>query len=113
MPSDRSRQALADIRDNIRLALRFTEGLDLAGFEADIRTRYAVTRCLEVISEASRRVAEEVQARHPAIPWRQIAAAGNVYRHEYGEVRPDMLWRTVREALAPLLSATEAELGTG
>jgi len=69
-----------------------------------------VTRCLEIISEASRRVPTEMQARHPAIPWRQIAAAGNIYRHEYGAVRPEMLWRTARDALPSLREAVAAEL---
>lgn len=110
MPSDRSRDALADIRDHIHLAQGFVDGLDLPGFVADVRTRYAVLRCLEIISEASRRVEEPVRARHPAIPWREIAAAGNVYRHEYGEVRADMLGRTVKEALPPLLTSVELEL---
>lgn len=55
MPSSRSRQALLDIRDNIRLARQFTEGLSFERFCGDKRTVYAVTRCLEIISEASRR----------------------------------------------------------
>jgi uncharacterized protein with HEPN domain len=41
-----------------------------------------VTRCLEIISEASRRLPESLKARHPEIPWKQIAGAGNVYRHD-------------------------------
>ncbi|MDB5412118.1 MAG: hypothetical protein JWR10_453 [Rubritepida sp.] len=111
MRSDRSRDALRDIRDNIRLAQEFTEGLDASSFAEDARTRYAVIRCLEIISEASRRVGEAVQARHPQLPWSQIASSGNIYRHEYEDVRPEVLWRTVREALRPLLAAVEAELG--
>jgi uncharacterized protein with HEPN domain len=110
MRSDKSKSALLDIRDNIRLAEEFLDGLDAASFAKDKRAHYAVTRCLEIISEASRRVGEAVEARHPDIPWRQIAAAGNIYRHEYEGVRPEVLWRTVRVALPPLLAAVEAEL---
>ena len=46
MPSDAERDALEDIRDNIRRALRFVDGLDLDGFLADDKTFYAATRCL-------------------------------------------------------------------
>ena len=102
---------MRDIRDNIRPAHSFVEGLDLTEFAKDARTLYAVTRCLEIISEASRRVGSSVQARHPNIPWGQIVRAGNIYRHENEEVRAEVLWRTVTEALAPLLVAVEAEIG--
>jgi uncharacterized protein with HEPN domain len=72
MPSDRSRQALLDIFDNGMLAMSFVTGMDFAAFADDRRTFYAVTRCLEIISEASRRLDESVQARHPELPWRTI-----------------------------------------
>jgi uncharacterized protein with HEPN domain len=44
---------------------------------------YALTRCLEIISEASRRLSDEQKARHPEIAWREMAGAGNMYRHDY------------------------------
>jgi uncharacterized protein with HEPN domain len=39
--------------------LSFTEGFDYEAFVADPRTVYAVTRCLEIISEASRRLPDD------------------------------------------------------
>jgi hypothetical protein len=45
-----------------------------------------VTRCLEIISEASRRLPEAMKARHPSIAWSDMAGAGNVYRHDYDDV---------------------------
>ena len=50
-------------------------------FQTDRRTSYAVVRCLEIISEASQVAADRPQARHPDIPWTEIAGAGSVYRH--------------------------------
>jgi uncharacterized protein with HEPN domain len=76
-----------------------------------MRTFYALTRCLEVISEASRRLSEELNARHPEIPWRQIAGSGNVYRHDYEDVLHRLVWGTVHGALPILRAAIEAELG--
>ena len=83
MPSKNPAQRLADIRQNIDAILAFTDGYDLATFRADRKTVYAVVRALEIISEASRRLPDDVRARHPEIDWPAIAAAGNVYRHEY------------------------------
>jgi uncharacterized protein with HEPN domain len=45
-----------------------------------------VTRCLEIISEASRRLPDGLKARHPAIAWKEMAGAGNIYRHDYEDV---------------------------
>jgi uncharacterized protein with HEPN domain len=110
LPSERARAAVGHIRDNIRLAQSFCEGLSYEAFAADPRSTYAVTRCLEIISEASRRLTAEQRGRYAHLPWRDIRDAGNVYRHEYEGVRPDVLWRTVHNHLPSLLAAVEAEL---
>jgi hypothetical protein len=55
MRSDAPLAALRDIAHHIDLAVQFTAGFDYEAFVADPRTVYAVTRCLEIISEASRR----------------------------------------------------------
>jgi hypothetical protein len=73
----------------------------------------AVTRCLEIISEASRRLPEDVKARHPAIGWKQMAGAGNVYRHDYEDVAAEFVWETVVRALPPLRAVIEIELKRG
>jgi len=101
---------LFHIRDNIVLARGFLDGLDYEGFCADRRTVYAVTRALEIISEASRRIPDAMKERHAAIPWADIAGAGNVYRHDYEDVHERRLWATVRNHLSPLLAAVEHEL---
>jgi uncharacterized protein with HEPN domain len=51
MPSNRTDRILRDILHHIDLAARFAEGFDRETFKADLRTVYAVTRCLEIISE--------------------------------------------------------------
>ena len=112
MRSDRSGSIayLFHIRDNIVLAQRFVAGLDYERFRADPLTIYAVTRALEIVSEASRRLPETTKQRHGGIPWADIAGAGNVYRHDYMDVRERILWRTVQKDLSPLLAAVEQEL---
>ena len=78
--------ALLDIRDNIALAKQFTAGMTYEDFANNTLVFYAVIRCLEIISEASRRVPDELKKRNSNIPWAQIAGAGNVYRHDYEDV---------------------------
>jgi uncharacterized protein with HEPN domain len=110
MLSDAERGALEDIRDNIARALRFVDGLDLDAFLADDKTFYAATRCLEIISEASRRLSPAFKKRFPEIPWKQIAGSGNIYRHGYELVQEWRVWATIHEALPPLRAIVDAEL---
>lgn len=109
MHSD-NRAALREIEQNVRLAQQFVANLDLDSFSRDTRTIYAVIRCLEIISEASRRVPVSIKARHPSVPWKAIAAAGNIYRHEYEEVETPTAWNTVTMALPSLLAVVLEEL---
>lgn len=110
MPSERGRDALAGMLENAEAARDFIAGMEFEAFVADRRTLYAVTRCLEIISEASRRIDDDARVRHPHIPWRQIADAGNVYRHRYKSVTADMVWLVVRERMADLIAMCRVEL---
>jgi len=113
MPSTRSRssiEALTDILHNIQLASDFTAGMNFDGFCTDLRTVYALTRCFEIISEASRRLPEQLKVRHPNIPWTDIAGAGSVYRHSYEDVIEQILWYTLKHGLEPLKTVVEEEL---
>ena len=109
--SDRQRSALLDILHNIALAENFTRSQTFESFRDDLLRVYAVTRCLEIISEASRRLSDALKGRHPAIAWRDIAGAGNIYRHDYDHVAARRLWDTVHIALPPLRAVVEQELG--
>jgi uncharacterized protein with HEPN domain len=110
MLSEVARAALHDIAYHIDLAQHFAAGSDFIAFRDDVRTVYAITRCLEIISEASRRIPDDLKARHPSINWRNMAGAGNVYRHDYEDVAASRVWETVKHALPPLRAMVEQEL---
>jgi uncharacterized protein with HEPN domain len=86
MPSRNPAQRLADIIHDVDAIQGFTAELDFPAFRADRKTVYAVMRALEIISEASRSLPDELHRRHPEIDWAAVAAGGNVYRHEYEAV---------------------------
>lgn len=110
MPSDRTLAALRDISHHIELATRFAGGLEYETFRSDLRTVYAVTRCLEIVSEASRRLPDELKARHPSISWKDIAGAGNIYRHDYEDVSAQHVWATIQIDLPPLGDVVEQDV---
>jgi uncharacterized protein with HEPN domain len=62
MPSHRASTPLHDIAYQIGLASNFVAGFDVKTFAADLRTVYAVTNCLEIICEATRRVPDDVKS---------------------------------------------------
>ena len=111
MSSEKTQGLLLDILQQIDLAQLFTAGLTEANFLQTPLHFYATTRCLEIISEASRRLPDELKSRHPDIEWRDMAGAGNVYRHDYGDVAPRRIWQAVNQALPLLREAVQAELG--
>jgi uncharacterized protein with HEPN domain len=104
--------ARREIAHHIDLANHFAEAFDFVAFRDDLRTVYAITRCLEIISEASRRLPDEVKARHPSIAWKNMAGAGNIYRHDYEDVDVTQVWDAVQLASPPLRVVIERELAT-
>jgi len=110
MSSKEATQALEDILENILLANSFVKNFNYLSFFMDKRTVYAVIRALEIISEAVRRLPEEVCTRHPHVPWAGIKGAGNIYRHDYEDVLESRVWETVINALPPLEKVIREEL---
>jgi uncharacterized protein with HEPN domain len=110
MPSDADQGVLLDMLRHIDLAERFVHGHTSESFQNDELYLFAVTRCLEVISEASRRLSDELKARHPGVAWKQMAGAGNVYRHDYQDVAALRIWDAVKLALPPLRAVINREL---
>jgi uncharacterized protein with HEPN domain len=110
MRSEKAQLALTDIRDDILRARRFVEGMTRAEFLDDDKTFYAVTRCLEIVSEASRRLPDGFRQKHALLPWKQIMGVGNVYRHNYQNVEQNIVWSTVHGHLDPLLAIVVAAL---
>jgi uncharacterized protein with HEPN domain len=109
MRSKSAQSSLIDIRQNIELARSFVHGLSFEQFRADRKTVYAATRCLEIISEASRRLPDEFRLQHSTLPWRKIAGSGNIYRHDYEAVDDATVWDTLKE-LEGLRLVVEQEL---
>ena len=77
-------------------------------YSSDQKTQRAVERCIEVISEASRHIPDEIKNRHPQIPWVDVASIGNIFRHEYHNVAARIVWETVRVHLPELQAVVRA-----
>jgi len=110
LPSEQPARRLADIIDNVRAIQGYTAQMNLASFEADRKTRDAVERCLQRISEAATKLGPLAGALMPDQPWNDVRSLGNRLRHEYDVIRADRLWDIVRLDLATLETACVAAL---
>ena len=113
MLSEKESGALRDMLRHIDLAEQFARGHSYESLRDNLQPLYAVIRSLEIISEASRRLSDELKARHAGIPRREMAAAGNFYRHNYEDVTPRRVWKTLLEDLPPLRASVDQELKRG
>lgn len=105
MMDDRNRERLEHMLKAISTIETYASGLDEDGFPGNPMIIDAIERNIERISEASRHLPDDLEAKHPVVPWREIAGIGNILRHDYPQVRPAEIWATVVGDL-PLLKAT-------
>jgi uncharacterized protein with HEPN domain len=91
-----------DILETIDVARETCLGIGRDEFYAN-RVRFlAAQRALEIISEASRHLPDEILARHPRQPWPQIKAYGNFVRHEYFRIDDWTIWDAIQSSLPSL-----------
>lgn len=83
--------------------------MELEEFAADRRTQWAVEMGLIRIGEGVNRIPADVLARFPDQPWRQIVAMRNFAAHQYDDLDPKRVWRTVTHDV-PALRAYLADV---
>jgi len=93
---------LHDILDAIKDIEEFTEGMSCEVFLEDKKTQRAVEREFTIIGEATKRISQELRDRYPEVPWGDMAQMRDKLMHHYPDVRAKVVWKTVKEDLAPL-----------
>ena len=102
------RHAIDDILEALNRVDQVSQGKTLADFEASWQLQYLVQRAIEIISEASRAIPDDLKALRPEIPWDSVKGIGNVLRHEYRGISNPLIWRVVTDELPRLRIAVEA-----
>ena len=93
---------LRDILETIDAVAEMTAGVDFAGYCCDYKLRRAVERCVEIVSEASRGIPNELKVEFAEQPWPEIAAIGNLLRHSYDRVDDLIMWKIATRSLPEL-----------
>ena len=110
MPTRSLAPRLMDMIEAIERIREVTASVTLDEFENDWAKRWLVERGVEIVSEASRHLPDDLKQRQPTIPWRKVAGIGNVLRHNYEHVAADILWKLANEELSPLEAVCRHEL---
>ena len=100
--------AVQQMRDHGKEAMELAEGRSRVDLDLDRMFELALTRLMEVLGEAARRVPDEFRARYPHVPWRQTTDLRNVLIHEYDIIDFDALWRIIQEHLPTLVPQLQA-----
>lgn len=109
-------QYLSDIEQAMSDARNFAAGCDLDAYRQDRQLRYAIERALEIIGEATANLSDEVKARDPSVPWKEMRGLRNIVAHAYHRVDPARVWMVVtrdlprtQEKIQALLEEVRAE----
>jgi|SRR2546421_10403539 len=101
---------LLDIREEIAGIRGLTKGADAKSFAANWAMKRAVEHALLIIAEAAKHIPDDLKGTRPEVPWQKIHGLGNMLRHEYRRIDPDILWSVVADHLNDLDNAAAALL---
>jgi uncharacterized protein with HEPN domain len=82
-------------------------GVDLGG---DLRTRFAVIHCVEIVGEAAAQVSGPGRQAVEGLPWARIVGMRNTLIHGYPDVDLDRVVNVVRNDLPALVAAIHTAL---
>ena len=101
---------LADMLEAISGIEAAVKDMDFTTFRNHWTVRHAVQRGIEIISEAARRLPDDLLAEYTDLPWKEIKGVGNILRHEYHRVSDQIIWTTVQDELPRLKTAVQQML---
>ncbi len=101
---------LVDICGKISGIRELTKHADLAAFADNWAMKRAVEHALLIVAEAAKHLPPEMKNLQPDVPWQKIHGLGNLLRHEYRRIDPEVLWSIVTEHLDALDRAAAALL---
>jgi uncharacterized protein with HEPN domain len=101
---------LQEIAESIDLIGLFIKDMNFDIYKADAKTKSAVERQLQIITEAAVRLGDDGDRLAPGPNWRGYRAMGNILRHQYHRVDDQIVWNTVMDELPPLKTAVSQAL---
>ncbi|TVQ30126.1 MAG: DUF86 domain-containing protein [Phycisphaeraceae bacterium] len=92
-------------------AVEMIKGRSQSDLDSDRQLNLSLTRLIEIIGEAARRVDPEKRSANPQIPWKEIVGTRDRLVHGYDQVDFDVLWKIVSDELPQLIRNVRRMLG--
>ncbi len=108
-PSDE--EFVKHIRDEASHIRDFMVGKTIDDLRVDFMLERAVTRCLEIMGEASRKVSADYKQEHPDLPWRDMSDTRNRIIHFYFGIDHEVIMNIIEVELPSLLHSLEQLVG--
>ena len=105
MPFRDSSTHLRDILEAIDYVEAFLGSLDFEAYRADIKTKSAVERQMQIITEAAVRLGDEAETLVPGPDWKGFRGMGNILRHAYHRIGDDLIWNAAKDELPAMKDA--------
>src|SRR5580698_1149999 len=93
---------MEDMLDALEKIEAFVGNIDLTAYRTDEKTKSAVERKIQVLTEAIIRLEDESPGEYPEIDQKGYRGMGNILRHSYHRVDDSIVWGTVKEDLPDL-----------
>lgn len=102
---------MSDIIEEADAIAGYVAGKAFADYRTERLLVDGVERCLSRITEAVIRIgADRMRAIDPDLPVEKVRGLGNLLRHAYDFIDPELIWDTVQNDLPALRAACERAL---
>lgn len=83
-------------------------GMTLNAIKADKRSRYAISKAIEVVGEEAGAVSKAFRAAHRAVDWDGLIGMRHRLVHDYVRIRWERVWKLLQTDLPALIVHLDA-----
>ncbi|MEA1900083.1 MAG: DUF86 domain-containing protein [Thermodesulfobacteriota bacterium] len=107
MSERKDKDFLSHINEAVKRTVLYVEKMTYEQFLEDIKTQDAVIRNIEIISEATKNISEELRNRYPEIPWKNMGGMRDKLIHHYFGVNLSIVWEAAKKEFPEIIKQIE------
>lgn len=107
MRNERDLGYLKEIMTSAKELQEFMREKSFAEFDKDWASPLAVSKCLEIIGEATKRLSQDLRDSYSEVPWRRMAGLRDILVHQYSDVSNQRVFNIVKKDIPVLIGSME------